>query len=443
MANKDVRQSKRGMPGTQLRTLQAGVGGPWQLPSAPGNFSIGRKACCQLVLPESYAYVSGEHCRLKLVEGANGNSLVLEDLSGNGTFINGRKVGRGKIQNINIGDEISLAKPTRKGGAIKFHVEVCDGLTPPAHTVPAAPPAWAATPPQKPPEARVTPPATPAAVSLASAMARDAQQREEDCRILEQRINAEKGRCARLEEELKEAQRLLQKADFRGAVRHEVQRDCEELRESLRRVAESQPLERARLAAAEAARHDRRECARLRAELQEEQRCAQQAEEENMRLRNEVQEASNRTLHLEAEVKREADFNASLEEQAAAACKEWCRSREAVSVARRRLEDRGAALTTLRTAMRNYHQKVSDRLAALERCLQQVPSESPSQTLEPRLRKDGVCTGAGQGAVHVGSMEAETPTQDADAAAGAAVATVEIVHGAGGETPEAKRLRVG
>ena len=39
------------MPGTQLRTLQAGVGGPWQLPAA-GSFSIGRKACCQLVLPE-------------------------------------------------------------------------------------------------------------------------------------------------------------------------------------------------------------------------------------------------------------------------------------------------------------------------------------------------------------------------------------------------------
>ena len=33
--------------------------------------------------------------------------------------------------------------------------------------------------------------------------------REEDCRFLEQRIAAEKGRCARLEEELKEAQRLL------------------------------------------------------------------------------------------------------------------------------------------------------------------------------------------------------------------------------------------
>eukprot|EP00438_Fugacium_kawagutii_P016602 Skav236388 [mRNA] locus=scaffold29:131994:133611:- [translate_table: standard] len=157
-------------------------------------------------------------------------------------------------------------------------------------------------------------------------MARDAQQRQEpsrliwqswrtvdDCRLLEQRITAEKGRCARLEEELKEAQRLLQKADIRGG--QEVQRDCEELRESLRRVAESEPLERAQLAAAEAAKHDRRETARLRAELQEEQRCAQHAEEENRRLRTEVQEASNRTLHLEAEVKREADFNASLEER--------------------------------------------------------------------------------------------------------------------------------
>ena len=426
------------MPGTRLRTLQAGVGGPWQLPSVPGNFSIGRKACCQLVLPESYAYVSGEHCRLKFVESASGSgTLLLEDLSGNGTFINGRKVGRGKTQDINIGDEISLAKPTRKGGAIKFHVEACEDV---AAVTPVAAAAWAASPPQ--PEVRVTPPATPAAVSLASAMARDGQQRQEDCRFLEQRIAAEKGRCARLEEELKEAQRLL-KADFRGAaMRQEVQRDCEELRESLRRVAESAPLEQSHLAAAEAAKHDRRECARLRAELQEEQRCAQHAEEENLRLRNEVQEASNRTMALEAEVKREADFNASLEEQAAAACKEWCRSREAVTVARRRLEDRGAALTTLRTAMKQYHQKVSDRLASLERCLQQVPNESPSQTLEPRVvRKDGVAPS--EGAVHVGSMEDETPTQDADAAAGAAV-SVEIARGSnsGGEfPPEAKRLK--
>ena len=29
-----------------------------RLPSVPGNFSIGRKACCQLVLPEAGSVVS-------------------------------------------------------------------------------------------------------------------------------------------------------------------------------------------------------------------------------------------------------------------------------------------------------------------------------------------------------------------------------------------------
>lgn len=76
---------------------------------------------------------------------------------------------------------------------------------------------------------------------------------------------------------------------------------------------------------------------------------------------------------------------------------------------RRRLEDRGAALSSLRTAMRSYHAKVSDRLSALERCLQQLPE---SQT----ERREALGSPGEEG----------TPTQDADAAAG---------------TPEAKRLR--
>lgn len=75
---------------------------------------------------------------------------------------------------------------------------------------------------------------------------------------------------------------------------------------------------------------------------------------------------------------------------------------------RRRLEDRGAALSSLRTAMRSYHAKVSDRLSALERCLQQLP-ESQTERREA-----------------LGPGEEGTATQDADAAAG---------------TPEAKRLR--
>ncbi|CAJ1338079.1 unnamed protein product [Effrenium voratum] len=388
------------MPGWQLTTLQAGIGGPWRLPDlGAGQFSIGRKACCQLVLPESYAYVSGEHCRLKRVDTGEG-PLLLEDLSGNGTFVNASRVGRGKTQVVNAGDEISLAKPTRKGGAIKFCIEACETSSAPDATVPGAPAAaWVPTPPERLPERPRVEAPTDAAVALAAAMARDAQQRQAACAALEGRVAAERANCARLEEELREAQQKLQASRGAGSARDA--RNCEE--------RESYP---------EAEATDRRESMRLRAELEEEQRCAQRAEEENSRLRSEVQEASSRTLALEAEVKRESDFNASLEEQAAAACAEWSRSREAVTVARRRLEERGAALTTLRTAMRQYHQKVSDRLGALERCLHQV-SESPSQTLEPR--RDGVSTSADAGARHVGSEE--TPTQDADAAAGGAVAS--------------------
>lgn len=158
--------------------------------------------------------------------------------------------------------------------------------------------------------------------------------------------------------------------------------DCEELRESLRRLAAEQgPLERAQLAAAEAAKHDRRECVRLRAELEEEQRCAERAARETALLRSEVDEASSRTLELESEVRREEEFNASLEEQAAAACSEWNRTKSSVVTARRRLEERGAQLTALRGAMQKYHKKVSDRLSALERSIQQMPAASQGDGL--------------------------------------------------------------
>ncbi|CAE7209080.1 chfr, partial [Symbiodinium natans] len=90
----------------QLVALQEGLGGPWRLPEAGlGQFSIGRKASCQLNLPEAYAYVSGEHCRLKSVFRAGERATLLEDLSGNGTFINGVRVGRGKTEPVKEGDE--------------------------------------------------------------------------------------------------------------------------------------------------------------------------------------------------------------------------------------------------------------------------------------------------------------------------------------------------
>jgi len=82
-------------------------------------FSIGRKVQCSLVIGESYAYVSGEHCRLHNFRGV----VEVEDLSANGTFLNGTRIGKGNRLRTGIGDEISLAKPTRRGGALKFKIE--------------------------------------------------------------------------------------------------------------------------------------------------------------------------------------------------------------------------------------------------------------------------------------------------------------------------------
>ncbi|CAE7229120.1 fhkA [Symbiodinium sp. CCMP2456] len=447
----------------QLVAIQAGVGGPWRLPEAGlGQFSIGRKACCQLNLPEAYAYVSGEHCRLKTVFRDGQRITTLEDLSGNGTFINGVRVGRGKSETVKVGDEISLAKPTRKGGAVMFRMEACEAPKPafvnPAEATTVMPdPPLVAPPPAAEVQAASVP--TAAHAALSAAMARQACQRQEESQQLEARIAAEKARCGELEAELQEAKRCLQDERRKASSRHPAARslrplssnsaegDCEELRAALRRVAEEQrPLEKARLEAEEATRRDRQQCERLRAELQEEQRVAETSAAEALRLRSEVQEATSRASAMEASVQRETEVNAALEEQCAAACTEWGRSKDAVSAARKRLEERGAAYKALRLAVWDYHQKVSRRLSALEQALLEAPSGDSSTMADAAQlrgtrgadasRAEGVLGGA---AVHVGSsMDDETPTQDADAAAGAAPG----ICRSQGSQPEAKRPRL-
>lgn len=103
----------------RLVPLQEGLE-PLCLPEAAA-VTVGRKTTCTLVIGESFAYVSGEHCRISTSEVGG---VCLEDLSGNGTYINGGKVGKGNTSALQVGDEISLAKPTRKGGALKFKIEV-------------------------------------------------------------------------------------------------------------------------------------------------------------------------------------------------------------------------------------------------------------------------------------------------------------------------------
>eukprot|EP00439_Symbiodinium_sp_Y106_P059989 s593_g8.t2 len=230
---------------------------------------------------------------------------------------------------------------------------------------------------------------TAAHAALSAAMARQACQRQEESQQLEARIAAEKARCGELEAELQEAKRCLQEERRKASSRHPGGAgsrgllssnpaedhllgwgDCEELRAALQRISEEQrPLEKARLEAEEATRRDRQLCESLRAELQEEQRRAETSAAEALRLRSEVQEATNRASAMEASVQRETEVNAALEEQCAAACTEWGRSKEAVAAARKRLEERGSAYKALRLAVWDYHQKVSRRLAALEQAL--------------------------------------------------------------------------
>ncbi|KAG8901787.1 hypothetical protein FRB99_005104 [Tulasnella sp. 403] len=56
--------------------------------------------------------ISGRHCEVRLVTEPDGSSSVnLTDLSSNGTYVNGLKVGRGRHQRLTHGDEISLGVP--------------------------------------------------------------------------------------------------------------------------------------------------------------------------------------------------------------------------------------------------------------------------------------------------------------------------------------------
>merc|ERR1719424_203361 len=48
---------------------------------------------------------------------------MLEDLSANGTYVNAFRVGKDKSAKVGLEDVISMAKPTRAGGALKFKLQ--------------------------------------------------------------------------------------------------------------------------------------------------------------------------------------------------------------------------------------------------------------------------------------------------------------------------------
>ena len=92
----------------------------FELPQADSVTGIGRNPT-NAIIPKGYDYVSRDHCRIRS-KLADTGEVVLEDLSANGTYVNGKRVGKGLSKALKCGDEISLAKPHRRGGALHFQL---------------------------------------------------------------------------------------------------------------------------------------------------------------------------------------------------------------------------------------------------------------------------------------------------------------------------------
>lgn len=69
------------------------------------TYTIGRNDKNLYVLPG--VKVSNEHCKISWLD----NSVVIEDLSSNGTFINGHKIGRGNKRVLVDGNEVAFGTP--------------------------------------------------------------------------------------------------------------------------------------------------------------------------------------------------------------------------------------------------------------------------------------------------------------------------------------------
>ena len=88
------------------------------------EYLIGRAPYCDLIFGQELSqefllYISKEHFKVKRVLVSNSNesdyAVHLTDLSFNGTFLNGRKIGKGQSAVLENNDEISLAFPHFKG----------------------------------------------------------------------------------------------------------------------------------------------------------------------------------------------------------------------------------------------------------------------------------------------------------------------------------------
>ena len=68
-------------------------------------------ADCDHVIPDNIV-ISSKHC--SLLQHVNGSPCVL-DTSKNGTFVNGKKIGRGQQQALRAGDEVAISLDRAEG----------------------------------------------------------------------------------------------------------------------------------------------------------------------------------------------------------------------------------------------------------------------------------------------------------------------------------------
>ena len=89
-------------------------------------FTFGRKGTCSMV--ETELAISGVHCTVNCYQNSDGTVVEISDSSSNGTFVNERLIGKGKIALVNDGDIIDLAKPKDDDGSrvpvVRYRVEL-------------------------------------------------------------------------------------------------------------------------------------------------------------------------------------------------------------------------------------------------------------------------------------------------------------------------------
>ena len=79
------------------------------------EWSMGRKTSCSETLADNI--ISSVHCRIRLERSEHGVDVVLEDLSSNGTHVNGTRVGKHNTYALQDKDEIGIGTPVVGGKA--------------------------------------------------------------------------------------------------------------------------------------------------------------------------------------------------------------------------------------------------------------------------------------------------------------------------------------